>query len=670
MTDYSLWKVILNGDSPTPTRFVNGVVQAVAPTPAEQKLAKKNELKARETLLMAFPDKHQLKFNIHKDAKSLMEAIEKRFGGNKETKKVYKTLLKQQYENSMAQVLKALIKSMIGFRNLLANWKFLVVAAAKLPILNPNEFDLWKMRIKQYFLMIDYSLWKVILNGDSPTPTKVVDGVVQAVAPTTAEQKLAKKNELKARETLLMAFPDKHQLKFNIYKDAKSLMEAIEKRFGGNKEIKKVYKTLLKQQYENSIAQVLKALIKSKIGFRNLLANWKFLIYEAEVKSSSSSSHNTQNIAFVSSQNTDSTNESVSAIPSISAASTKLPASILPNVDNLSDAVIYSFFGLICPRWNATTAIEEVILEGSAGLSQMKVCLQVQCMIVFHDAPTASETILNDLNVEPSTTKPTKDMSQSHRPSAPIIEDWVSDSKDESEVLTRSRLVPLNAARPVTTAVPYTHVKHQRPVNHVVNKPYSLIRRSINHRPTPKNSTFHQKVTTVKTKKVNAVQGAKGNWIQVSYGLGSQKTLTLLFDVQGNPQQALKDKCVIDSGFSRHMTGNISYLSDFEEINKGYVAFSGNPKGGKITGKGKIRTDKLDFDDVYFVKELKFNLFSVSQMCDKKNNVLFTNTECVVLSSDFKLPDENHVLLRVLRENNMYNVDLKNVVPAGDLRDS
>nr|GFA36711.1 ribonuclease H-like domain-containing protein [Tanacetum cinerariifolium] len=131
--------------------------------------------------------------------------------------------------------------------------------------------------------------------------------------------------------------------------------------------------------------------------------------------------------------------------------------------------------------------------------------------------------------------------------------------------------------------------------------------------------------------------------------------------------QALKDKGVIDSGCSRHMTGNISYLSDFKEINGGYVAFGGNPKGGKIIGKGKIRTCKLDFDDVYFVKELKFNLFSVSQMYDKKNNVLFTDTECVVLSSDFKLPDENHVLLSVLRENNMCNVDLKNIVPSGDL---
>nr|GEZ55589.1 hypothetical protein [Tanacetum cinerariifolium] len=89
----------------------------------------------------------------------------------------------------------------------------------------------------------------------------------------------------------------------------------------------------------------------------------------------------------------------------------------------------------------------------------------------------------------------------------------------------------------------------------------------------------------------------------------------------GNPQQALKDKGFIDSGCSRHMTGNIYYLSDFEEFNEGYVAFGGNSTGGKISGK---------------------------------------DTECVVFSSDFKQPDENHVLLRVPRENNMHNVDLKN----------
>nr|GFA32893.1 putative ribonuclease H-like domain-containing protein [Tanacetum cinerariifolium] len=99
-----------------------------------------------------------------------------------------------------------------------------------------------------------------------------------------------------------------------------------------------------------------------------------------------------------------------------------------------------------------------------------------------------------------------------------------------------------------------------------------------------------------------------------------------------------------------------------KKLNRGYVAFGGNLKGVKITGKGKIKTGKLDFDDVYFVKELKFNLFSVSQMCDKKNNVLFTDTECLVLSSDFKLPDASQVLLRAtIDESNLWHRRLGHV---------
>nr|GEW33707.1 hypothetical protein [Tanacetum cinerariifolium] len=245
--------------------------------------------------------------------------------------------------------------------------------------------------------------------------------------------------------------------------------------------------------------------------------------------------------------------------------------------------------------------------------------------LVFYDASTMSETAPTVIHVEPSLTKPTKELSQSNRPSAPIIEDWVSDLQDEYEVehttpaenlrkdipksrghrhswnrkacfvckslnhlikdcdyyekktvqkpiwnhamrvnlqhsarmthphskkhvvptavLARSRLVPLNAVRPVTTTVSQTNVQHQRPVKHVVNKPHSPIRRPINHRSSPINS---------------------------------------------NPHQALKDKGVIDSGCSIHMTRNISNLFDFEEINRGYNAFGRNPKGGKITSKEAV----------------------------------------------------------------------------------
>ncbi|GJR22660.1 putative ribonuclease H-like domain-containing protein [Tanacetum coccineum] len=136
-------------------------------------------------------------------------------------------------------------------------------------------------------------------------------------------------------------------------------------------------------------------------------------------------------------------------------------------------------------------------------------------------------------------------------------------------------------------------------------------------------------------------------------------------EIQSHPQK--EDQGYVDSGCSRHMIGNMSYISDFKEFDGGYVTFVGGAKGEKITGKGTLKTGKLDFEDVYFVKELQFNFFSVSQMCDKKNSVLFTNTGCFVLSPNFKLVDESQVLLKVPRKNNMYSVDMKNIIPKESL---
>nr|GEZ07075.1 putative ribonuclease H-like domain-containing protein [Tanacetum cinerariifolium] len=97
----------------------------------------------------------------------------------------------------------------------------------------------------------------------------------------------------------------------------------------------------------------------------------------------------------------------------------------------------------------------------------------------------------------------------------------------------------------------------------------------------------------------------------------------------------------------------------------GYVSFG---QGGcKITGKGTIKTGKLEFKHVYFVKDLKYNLFSVSQICDNKNSVLFTDLECIVLGRDFKLLDDANVLLRTPRQHNMYSINLNNIVPHKDL---
>ncbi|GJZ07847.1 hypothetical protein Tco_0542130 [Tanacetum coccineum] len=212
------------------------------------------------------------------------------------------------------------------------------------------------MRMEQYLTHTDYALWEVIVNGDAPVVASA--STEGPIPPKTAEQKIAKKNELKAKSTLLLAIPDEHLLKFHGIKDAKSPWEAIKTRFGGNKESKKMKKTILKQQYKNFTASRSERLDKIYNRFQKLISqleiqgevisqedeNLKLLrslpsawnnialimrnipdldelsmddlynnlkVYEAEIKSQSSSNSNSQNVAFVSSENTSSTNEAV-----------------------------------------------------------------------------------------------------------------------------------------------------------------------------------------------------------------------------------------------------------------------------------------------------------------------------------------------------------------------
>ncbi|GJS64330.1 hypothetical protein Tco_0678894 [Tanacetum coccineum] len=242
-----------------------------------------------------------------------------------------------------------------------------------------------------YIQMIDYSLWEVIENGNAPPITKVVEGVETTIAPTTAEEKAQRRLELKARSTLLMGIPNEHQLKFNSIKDAKSLLQAVEKRFGGNAATKKTQRNLLKQQYENFTASSSEVLDQTFDRLQKLISqleihgesisqedvNQKFLrslspewnthtivwrnkpeidtlslddlynnlkIYEPEVKGTSSSSTNTQNVAFVSSNNTNSTNGAVNTVHGAKTASTQATAVNSTTIDNLSDVVICAFF--------------------------------------------------------------------------------------------------------------------------------------------------------------------------------------------------------------------------------------------------------------------------------------------------------------------------------------
>ncbi|GKA33019.1 hypothetical protein Tco_0719386 [Tanacetum coccineum] len=175
-----------------------------------------------------------------------------------------------------------------------------LVSALKLPILKTGDYD--------------YAIWEVIVNGDAPVVASASDEGL--IPPKTVEQKLAKKNELKAKSTLLLPIPDEHLLKFHGIKDAKTLWEAIKTRFGGNKESKKMQKTILKQQYENFTASRYEGLDKTYDRFQKLISQLE--IHE----------------------NTSSTNEAVNTAHEVSTASTQGQASS----SIYADDVMFSFF--------------------------------------------------------------------------------------------------------------------------------------------------------------------------------------------------------------------------------------------------------------------------------------------------------------------------------------
>ncbi|GJW03895.1 putative ribonuclease H-like domain-containing protein [Tanacetum coccineum] len=215
----------------------------------------------------------------------------------------------------------------------------------------------------------------------------------------------------------------------------------------------------------------------------------------------------------------------------------------------------------------------------------------------------------------------------------------------------------INTARPVSTASPnisidrpgyasrsiYPRMDNVRPRGSC-----SPIKRSYYTKPAFRPKDLKQDVKTFKVKNMTTA--------------GKRAVVNT-----GKVDHSCSRRLTVDSGCSSHLTGNKAYLSDYEDYNGGFVAFESDPKGGKLTGKGKIKTTNLDFDDVYFVYELKFNLFSVSQMCDKKNSVFFTESECLILSPSFKLLDESQVALRALRKDGVYSLDLKNIVPSGGI---
>ncbi|GJR96417.1 putative ribonuclease H-like domain-containing protein [Tanacetum coccineum] len=863
MTDYSLWEIILNGDTPAPTITVEGQEQVMTQIPVDLRVIRRNELKARGTLLMALPDKHQLKFNIHKDAKSLMEAIEKRFGGNKETKKVQKTLLKQQYENFNGSSSEDLDQIHDRLQKLISQ---LEVHGESISQEDPdletlslddlfNNLKIYEAKVKgsSSSCLNTQNIAFVSSNGTSSTnePVNVAHGI-NAGSTQDHGSTLPKINSL-SDDVICSFFANQSNIPQLDNEDLKQIdQDDLE---GMDLHWQLDMLTMRARRYLNKTGRNLSLnagdtirFDKSKVECYNcnrkghfarecrapknqenrnrdpvrrtvpvegttsnalvsqvdgmgydwsdqaeeLPTNFALMAFSSSGSSSSKSSD---------SEVTNCTQDCLKTYNTLKEHYDKL---VIENRKFLVDMASYKYaLGSVKERLEVHKK-NEIIYEDKIKVLNEHVQIRDNVLAQFRQRfetaekerdelklkldkfQSSSKNLSNLLESQVSANNKTGlgfdnhvgdksgenyhaipptitgnfmppkhelvvDESNVSASSVPIDEPKESDSEDENEPKpkvvrkaceskpeekenvtknARPNYAKIEFVRPKSTRQFSQDTKargNQRNWNNIVSQrlgsEYVMLRKAcyecgildhlirncekkkmaqkptrynnkrLNHmnkarlaHSNPKANIVPKAVLTrsgpvlvnaakgtrvntarhtVKTARPTAAVNAAGSRVAVK----TARPKAVLRAVRGNlgnagnPELELKERGIFDSGCSRHMTGNKSYLTDFEEIDGGFVAFGGNSRGGKITGKGTIKTSNLDFDDVYFVKELKFNLLSVSQMCDKKNSVLFTDTECFVLSSYFKLADENHVLLKVPKRDNMYSVDLKNIVP-------
>ncbi|GJV94297.1 ribonuclease H-like domain-containing protein [Tanacetum coccineum] len=492
----------------------------------------------------------------------------------------------------------------------------------KLPVLQKDDYDTWAMEMEHYLEYIDNEVWKVIQNGNSKKRvTKGKDGVYRVLPPSTQTEQVADEKERKARTLLLMAVPKDHLRRFHGMDDAKEIWAAIKTRFGGNANSKKMQKAVLKQQFEAFTISSKESLEKGYDRFQKLLsqldalgasvsdedANHKFLRSLPPAWDSLAMTMRTKkNIDTLS---IDDLYNNLRSYSSYTTSSSKATPTATPG---LADEVIHSF--LATNADDVDLIHEDLDQIDDLDLEEMDINWQIAMTAIkikkFYKKTGRRPRVDGKMHV--AFDKRKVECFNCHNTGHFARECKFKGTKDGSR----------------------------------------------------QEASRGQDFKPVRTEKeaLMTIDEGQINWVEQTTDEELNHAL-MAFTVnnEDHPLKHMEHRGIFDSGCSGHMTGNRAHLEDYQELSKvGSVTFGGSK--GSISGKGTIRLGNLVFDDVAFVKELgHFNLFSISQICDKKLNVLFTEKECFVVSSDFKMPDENQVLLKVPRQHNMYTFDMKNV---------
>ncbi|GJY72003.1 putative ribonuclease H-like domain-containing protein [Tanacetum coccineum] len=389
------------------------------------------------------------------------------------------------------------------------------VSTIKLPIFKKGEYDIWAIKMEHYLAHTDYPIWEVIQRGNGPVSVSTdTNGVIKVLPPKTAEEILAREREKKARTTLLMALPEDHLAKFHKMTDAKEMWEAIKSRFGGNDESKKMQKYILKQQFEGFSISNSEGLHKGYDKFQSLL------IFESDVKGSTASSSSNQNVAFIS-ENTSSTNEKV-----------KIWTSHSEDEQENYALMAYSSSGSDTKR----EQLGDASIEIQAYTQALK---KVEAQLVAHQQNNLwyeekiQPSLLGDCNfhekrmAKQSEVKKKECKGPGQRENRPVWNNVnrVNHQKQfvPTAILTRIGKIQVNIARASST----NNVNNVRASS---TKNVSTARHNFNSQAVPTNAA----------RKVNIVKPIVNN---------------------DYPQRALKNKGIVDSGCSRHMTGNKASVS-------------------------------------------------------------------------------------------------------------